>query len=663
VFDNSYANTAPDAVNSLVRFIAVSATLPNISEVATFFDANEAYTFDESYRPVPLTTHVIGQGKAKGNSSSEFHFWKNLDRNVPEIIVRFSNQRAAIVFCHSKLDCEKLADLLATTHNIGRRDNATSSLAPQTRVSKLQRVLLYGIGYHHAGLELDDRRLVEKAFLNGTIRVLCATSTLALGVNLPAHLVVIKGTKAWRGGAGYQDLDQATLLQMIGRAGRPGFDSTGTAVIMTDNDSKHKFETLASSGLPSARSQCKEDKLIVMMNTEISQQVITSIRDSLNWIRSTLFYVQLTHKPEAHGKRVESNHATDDFIMQLCTSAIQKLQSIGAVIVGGKGKITPLAASHVMSQHLVDFQVMKQIFLLPHDTSQAQILKTLAHIESLQRPVRRSEKKTLNAAHKTLKKYKLEGPASKVRVKEPWEKSFVLLQAHIEDIPIDDYAMRQEMNSMVDYATRMLSAIEEHAIQGSRNGNIIVQCLLIRRAFAVHLWAANDGSLLKQIQGISGSLAFQLQMNGIFNFEDVMKNPIDKIEKAANRQSPFGAELKQACEQIIASRLKISTASIINIEDEGPGHAIECRIDRVCPIQDSGEYESNESNSNPTVIYTLVAYTDQPGGCILFESKISSPATYNAPLPSYFRKITVRLIASIVGLDGTFKYNFLKIPF
>lgn len=48
----SYASTSPDAVNSLLRFVAVSATLPNISDFATFFDANEAHTFDDSYRPV-----------------------------------------------------------------------------------------------------------------------------------------------------------------------------------------------------------------------------------------------------------------------------------------------------------------------------------------------------------------------------------------------------------------------------------------------------------------------------------------------------------------------------------------------------------------------------------------------------------------------------------
>jgi hypothetical protein len=57
---------------------------------------------------------------------------------------------------------------------------------------------------------------------------------------------VIKGTTAYRGAAeGTQDVDTGTLLQMIGRAGRPGFDTSGTAVIMTDTLSKTRYENLS----------------------------------------------------------------------------------------------------------------------------------------------------------------------------------------------------------------------------------------------------------------------------------------------------------------------------------------------------------------------------------------------------------------------------------
>lgn len=62
-----------------------------------------------------------------------------------------------------------------------------------------------GIAFHNAGLSLQDRTLVERLFLDNKIRILCTTSTLAMGINLPARLVVIKSTQCYRGaGKGYQ---------------------------------------------------------------------------------------------------------------------------------------------------------------------------------------------------------------------------------------------------------------------------------------------------------------------------------------------------------------------------------------------------------------------------------------------------------------------------
>lgn len=171
-------------------------------------------SFDASYRPVPLTVHVIGQGFVGDESNQQFRFWSGLNRHVAEIIVRFSNNKPAIVFCHSKADAEKLADLLANANGVSQIGNGNQAVASQARITKLQRVLFRGVAYHHAGLEIEDRRVVESAFSQGKIRALCATSTLAMGVNLPAHLVVVKGTKAWRGpGSGYQDIESASLVR------------------------------------------------------------------------------------------------------------------------------------------------------------------------------------------------------------------------------------------------------------------------------------------------------------------------------------------------------------------------------------------------------------------------------------------------------------------
>lgn len=75
------------------------------------------------------------------------------------------------------------------------------------------------VAFHHAGLDSSDRQAVEKGFLEGHINVICCTSTLAVGVNLPCHLVIIKGTVTFQeeGLKEYADLE---IMQMLGRAGR-----------------------------------------------------------------------------------------------------------------------------------------------------------------------------------------------------------------------------------------------------------------------------------------------------------------------------------------------------------------------------------------------------------------------------------------------------------
>ena len=80
-------------------------------------------------------------------------------------------------------------------------------------------MLASGVAFHHAGLDLPDRHAVEKGFLEGQIHVICCTSTLAVGVNLPCHLVIIKNTVCFQddGIKEYADLE---IMQMLGRAGR-----------------------------------------------------------------------------------------------------------------------------------------------------------------------------------------------------------------------------------------------------------------------------------------------------------------------------------------------------------------------------------------------------------------------------------------------------------
>eukprot|EP00980_Cylindrotheca_fusiformis_P007665 scaffold1605_cov141-Cylindrotheca_fusiformis.AAC.28 len=616
-----------------MRTIAVSATLPNILDVAEFLGANEAFTFDDSYRPVPLCTRVVGLGYIGKN---EYRFWMNLDEQIPHLIARYSNGKPTLVFCHTKKETENLVQRLIKNNMC----NKGTAAAPAGTV---QFCLDKGVAYHHAGMEASERRRVEQAFADRKIKCLCATSTLAVGVNLPAHLVIIKGTKTWRGGgSGYQEIDSRSLLQMVGRAGRPGFDSTGMAIIMTDNSSKTKFEEM-TRGLGPAESQLLP-KLVDVINTEISHRVIEDTEGAMRWLKTTFLFPCLKANPVRFGLDPK-RQCIDDFLMSRCQKAIDQLSETG--LVGGQQRLYPKDASHIMSQSMVPFDAIKSIASLPCDATQCQILKTISTMEMIHFPVRRLEKKALNACHKSeLVKFKLEGPLSKVRIQSPNEKSFVLLQAYISKADLESFTLRQEMSTMADTAQHILMTAQEYSVKGSKHGQVALQCLKLRRSLQLCLWGVSSG-VLNQIQDVGHKSTAQLKMNGIVSFEQAMESTDEQVEKAAGRPKPFGKRLRSVVSKILQEKLTM-TAEMEYTRGSNIPAGVQCHLqspNNPAPVGSETE--------KAKVTYTLLAYTDMPGTMLFFQEGITSSGSYRFCCPRSFGKLFIHLVASVVGLDET----------
>src|ERR1700760_4990736 len=102
-----------------------------------------------------------------------------------------------------------------------------------------------GVAFHHAGMDVADRTTVEQRYLKGDLGVICCTTTLAVGINLPCHLVIIKGTSTYQDG-GARELSELEVLQMLGRAGRPQFDTSAVAVVMTRQENAARWDKLVS---------------------------------------------------------------------------------------------------------------------------------------------------------------------------------------------------------------------------------------------------------------------------------------------------------------------------------------------------------------------------------------------------------------------------------
>ncbi|XP_014834077.1 PREDICTED: activating signal cointegrator 1 complex subunit 3-like [Poecilia mexicana] len=137
-----------------------------------------------------------------------------------------------------------------------------------------------GFGIHHAGMLRSDRSLMENSFSKGHLKVLVCTATLAWGVNLPAHAVIIKGTQIYDAKRGaFVDLGILDVMQIFGRAGRPQFDKYGEGTIITTHDKLSHYLTLLTQQNP-IESQFL-GSLADNLNAEVSLQTNHSVRESL----------------------------------------------------------------------------------------------------------------------------------------------------------------------------------------------------------------------------------------------------------------------------------------------------------------------------------------------------------------------------------------------
>lgn len=113
------------------------------------------------------------------------------------------------------------------------RLSGTDRLLPQ--VLRMREMLTRGVGVHHGGLLPIIKEMVELLFARGLVKILFATETFAMGVNMPARCVVFDTTRK-HDGTQFRDLLPGEYVQMAGRAGRRGLDKTGTVILLVKGD-------------------------------------------------------------------------------------------------------------------------------------------------------------------------------------------------------------------------------------------------------------------------------------------------------------------------------------------------------------------------------------------------------------------------------------------
>ncbi|CBZ27293.1 DNA polymerase theta (helicase domain only),putative [Leishmania mexicana MHOM/GT/2001/U1103] len=322
-----------------LQIIGMSATVPNLCTLAEWL---RAACFEYDFRPVPLRAYSVvgglvlrdGQRNERNLSSgSVTQHLLELATEVPEASV--------LIFCASRQQCVDTAkgivnylraqaiagqkalpawmsgssDAAAEAQHVsvlgapfpssakGPATAAAMTAVPSQgsaaikglladlealahhEASQLSEVVGFGVAFHHGGLLAEERDLIETAFRRKYIRILCCTSTLAAGVNLPARRVIIKTPYVGR-----EFLTKSRYLQMCGRAGRAGLDPYGESFLLLSSRDQARGHALMHAPVEPCRSQLLEDgqTLTRSLLECVGVGLVADFRSACRWSGSLL---------------------------------------------------------------------------------------------------------------------------------------------------------------------------------------------------------------------------------------------------------------------------------------------------------------------------------------------------------------------------------------
>ncbi|XP_067948031.1 helicase POLQ-like [Watersipora subatra] len=324
--------------NRNTQLIGMSATLNNMDDLARFLNA-EVYSND--YRPVELDEYVkMGEDlfkvdprplpieeKLKHSRTLNYNYDATLKNRDPDyltgLLLEVIPKYSCLIFCSSKRNCESVAQLVCTFMPRSLKEvkkEERDALCNEIRDNCghlcpiLSSTLIYGVAYHHSGLTMDERKLIEEAYVLGTLCCIICTSTLAAGINLPAKRVIIRAPYV-----GLSLLGSSQYRQMIGRAGRAGIDTSGESILIIQPKDRKKVETIVAGP-----STCCESKLNVQDGTAMRKLVLNLIGIKLaSNVQEVYDAVQTTLYAKQHKEKT---------VLSACNAALSSLSDLKLVI-------------------------------------------------------------------------------------------------------------------------------------------------------------------------------------------------------------------------------------------------------------------------------------------------------------------------------------------
>jgi pre-mRNA-splicing helicase BRR2 len=504
----------------MVRVVGLSATLPNYEDVASFLRVDPSaglFHFDGAYRPVPLAQTYVGVTVRKPLQRHAL-----MNDICYARVMDGAGKHQTLVFVHSRKDTVKTArfirDAASRDGGLARlvKDGSASAeiLATEADACKdaaLRDLLPAGIAVHHAGMARADRTLVEDLFADGHVSVLVSTATLAWGVNLPAHTVIIKGTQVYspeKGGWG--ELSPLDVGQMVGRAGRPQYDTRGEAVIITSAPELQFYLSLFNTQLP-VESQLAA-ALPDALNAEVVLGSVSSLADAAAWLGYTYFHVRSLCAPSLYG--VSNAALADDprlleRRLDLAHSAALALERAGLVRYDrAAGALAPTDVGRAAAHYYVGHHTMATYAdAMRASMGDIELLRVFALSDEFRNVVVRDEEKVELAKLLDRVPVPVKEPAD-----DPVAKVNALLQAYISRLPLDGFALAADMTYVRDSGARLMRCLFELALKRGW-ARVAAAALKLAKCTQRRMWACQTP--LRQFKGVLPDLLARVERKDV----------------------------------------------------------------------------------------------------------------------------------------------------
>ncbi|SFR32333.1 ATP-dependent DNA helicase [Halogeometricum limi] len=338
-------------INPGLQVVALSATVGNADEVAEWLDAT---LVESDWRPIDLKmgVHYGNAISFDDGTQREVPVGKGDRKTAALVADTLEEDGSSLVFVNSRRNAEaaakRLKDVTARALTEGEKSEL-AELAQEIRdvsdtetSDTLANCVAKGAAFHHAGLAAEHRSLVEDAFRDRLVKAVSATPTLAAGVNTPSRRVIVRDWRRYDGEfGGMKPLDVLEVHQMMGRAGRPGLDPYGEAVLLAkDSETRDElFERYIWADAEPVRSKlAAEPALRTHLLATVASGFAHTREGVLDFLGQTLYATQ-TDEP---GR------------LERVTDAVVQYLDVNGFVDVEDGQITATPVGHTVSRLYLD---------------------------------------------------------------------------------------------------------------------------------------------------------------------------------------------------------------------------------------------------------------------------------------------------------------------